>query len=304
MELQITQIALAQASESYRVQVLELLARAHETDGVEAFSEQFVLGLTDAALNHQHYLAMTQHQILGLAAVAPGLEPTAELVVHPHFRSQHIASQLAATIAPIPLWAHGDLPAAQALAKARGGTALRKLLVMQLKGASLSTVASAIPELPAGFAVVDLPCALDKWGREVVLAELLKVNNEAFDWHPEQGNWSLERLERGLNLPWFDPAGLLFLVDTRAAGVFRLAGFHWTKWQPPVGEVYVVGLADAYRGQGLGRAIVNIGLHYLFKKQPEYIELYVEADNTAAVEVYKRLGFVVSQTHVLYSNPR
>src|SRR5699024_7224439 len=48
--------------------VRAVLAAASRADGVDAFSEQFLLGLTDARAGHRHLLAVDGEEVLGLAA--------------------------------------------------------------------------------------------------------------------------------------------------------------------------------------------------------------------------------------------
>lgn len=61
-------------------------------------------------------------------------------------------------------------------------------------------------------------------------AELLRVNNAAFAYHPEQGGWTDVELAERRAEPWFDPAGLFLAFDDSAGGQGgRLLGFHWTK---------------------------------------------------------------------------
>jgi mycothiol synthase len=85
-----------------------------------------------------------------------------------------------------------------------------------------------------------------------------------------------------------------------------LLGFHWTKvHNEDLGEVYVVGVDPAAQGRGIGASLTLIGLHHLAKRlstnsQPTVI-LYVEADNSAAVNTYRRLGFEVSGIDVAYA---
>ncbi|MGH9023795.1 MAG: mycothiol synthase, partial [Acidimicrobiia bacterium] len=55
-------------------------------------------------------------------------------------------------------------------------------------------------------------------------ADLVKVNNAAFEGHPEQGRWEEEVLVKRQQESWFDPAGFLIAEDSRG-----LAGFCWTK---------------------------------------------------------------------------
>ena len=57
-------------------------------------------------------------------------------------------------------------------------------------------------------------------------AEVLRVNNAAFSWHPEQGGWTDADIAERRDEPWFDPAGLFLAFDETDR---RLLGFHWTK---------------------------------------------------------------------------
>jgi mycothiol synthase len=86
----------------------------------------------------------------------------------------------------------------------------------------------------------------------------------------------------------------------------RLLGFHWTKvHNERLGEVYVVGVDPAAQGRGIGATLTLIGLHHLADRlsgdSQATVMLYVEADNSAAVNTYRRLGFEVFGIDVAYA---
>ena len=224
-----------------------------------------------------------------------------ELVVHPaHRRQGHGATLLAGLLAGayghgVRLWAHGDLPGAEALAGKTGFTRIRALLQLRMP---LAKAPAADPAFPDGVTVRPFAPGADE-------AAWLAVNHRAFAHHPEQGSWTMDDLRLREEEPWFDPNGF-FLAERDG----RLAGFHWTKvHQPetgagaPIGEVYVVGVDPGQQGGGLGKALTLTGLAHLRRLGLAEVMLYVDEDNTAAVKMYTALGFELWSTDVMYRRP-
>lgn len=129
-------------------------------------------------------------------------------------------------------------------------------------------------------------------------APWLELNNRAFDWHPDQGDWELATLLEREREPWFDPEGFLMLEE---AGT--LLGFCWTKVhaEPPAGEIYVIAVDPRASGRGLGAALLTAGLAHLHdhRGMREAI-LYVEATNAPARALYDRYRFVHDHTDRRY----
>ena len=126
--------------------------------------------------------------------------------------------------------------------------------------------------------------------------EWLNVNNAAFSWHGEQGDWDLATLQARMSESWFDPGGfLLYEVEG------RYAAFCWTKVHAAgVGEIFVIAVHPDFHGHGLGRAMTVAGLRHLADTGSTAAMLYVEADNTSAVRLYESLGFHTAHTDVAF----
>jgi mycothiol synthase len=127
-------------------------------------------------------------------------------------------------------------------------------------------------------------------------SEWLRVNNAAFDWHPEQGGWVPEQLAERLDEPWVDLDG--FLVHPAAEGGGPgdpIDGFCWTKLEPGTdplqGEIFVIAVDPGATGTGLGRRLVLAGLTWLHEHGAAIATLFTESDNAPAVGLYRSLGF-------------
>jgi mycothiol synthase len=185
------------------------------------------------------------------------------------------------------VWAHGRLPGADELASRLGLEVTRELYFLRRTRAPLPDAV-----WPDGIAVRTFVPGQDD-------AAWLKVNSEAFTDHPEQGSWTAADLAERLQQPWFDPNGFFLAVDSKTGA---MAGFHWTKVEDGIGEVYVVGVSPTHQGSGLGKALTLQGLHHLQDDRDlDTVVLYVDGTNTAARRLYATLGFTTAALDVQYA---
>jgi mycothiol synthase len=285
----------ATLSEADQRSVRDVIAAGTAHDGVAPVGDQVLRELPHDRT--RHLVAEDDGTIVGylnLVEATTDATAMAEVVVHPSVRRRRIGAALIRTGlteggAGARVWAHGDLESARATASALGLVAARQLLQMRRSLADLP----ADPD-PDGVRVATYP------GPEAD-EELLRVNNTAFAWHPEQGGWTEAELVERRAEPWFDPAGLFLAYDEESG---ELLGFHWTKIHDPnLGEVYVVAVDPTTQGRGIGALLTLVGLRHLAVRlgADATVMLYVEANNSAAVRTYRKLGFEVFSTDVAYT---
>jgi mycothiol synthase len=274
-----------------RIKAVFDAAAAH--DGTAPVGDQVLRELPNDRT--RHLVAELDDDVVGYLNLVPAAEDTpamAEVAVHPDARRRGIGSALIRTgLAEggdgARVWAHGNLQPARATAAALDLVAARELLQMRRPLTDL-------PPVKVADGVV-----LRTYAGPSDDAELLRVNNAAFSWHPEQGGWTDADIAERRGEPWFDPEGLFLAFDSD-----RLVGFHWTKVHgPDLGEVYVVGVDPEAQGRGIGATLTLVGLHYLADRigAAAEVALYVEADNSAAVKTYERLDFSLFAADVAYT---
>jgi mycothiol synthase len=256
----------------------------HRHDGVDAFNEASRIALDDDRPARVRLVVEDGPDVVALA-FAVGEAPV-DLAVHPdHRRRGHGAALLDILLSrgERRFWAHGDLPAARGWAALLGLKRERTLLRLALRsGAQLERV-----EAPAGTTIRPF--------REEDLSGLLEVNARAFAGHPEQHSMDRADFDRRATSDWFDPAGL-FVAEQGG----HVVGFHWTKIDKGMGEVYVIAVDPDRRGDRLGAALLFRGLDHLAEVGVDGVELYVEDDNARALDLYTATGFAEVGRDVLY----
>ena len=289
---------------------------AEDADGNPPFSEQTLVELKSAQAGPHSVLTLLTYapedasptvgeDLAGVAVVVlNGSEGVLEIVVHPAYRNDGVGAVLVDKLVEIrglqgiKAWSHGDHEAAADLAASYGYRAIRDLWRMRLVRKAPSSAATQPPSdypTPDGVRLRTFVPHQDE-------AAWVAANAAAFAHHPEQGSLTLADLQARMQEPWFDPAG--FFLAVNAAD--EILGFHWTKvhaarsGQEAMGEVYVVGVTPAAQGMGLGKTLTRQGLDHLQNAGLRAIMLYVDADNEAAVSLYRKLGFTKWDSDVMY----
>jgi len=162
----------------------------------------------------------------------------------------------------------------------------------------LKILSRSIPAVPAeietrGFTEIDCD-------------EIIRINNSAFDWHPEQNGMTVKRLKEIQSEAWYADEDFRILeIDN------DLKGFCWmkvhgsscsccAKSKLSKGEIFVIAVDPSYQGQGLGRQLALSGMEWLSQKKIREVFLYVESDNFPALKTYKSLAFEHLSTNRCY----
>lgn len=276
----------------------EILEEATSFDGTPPVSDQALL-----AVSPGRRVLIELDDAIGLIG-----EGEVDLVVRPAARGQGIArsllrallsSELAARSAELRAWAHGENPAASALLTAAGFTPVRELLRLSLNPSHLGQEVERSRPIPEGFEVIPFDPAnsahADDW---------VRVNARAFASHPEQGAVTRTDFDALLHEPWFNAGDLRLAYSRLPDSAGGLAGFTWVKTvregDSTETELYVLGVDPRFAGIGLGAALLGETLRRMQRHEPDRVTLYVDGDNTNAVNLYLRAGFEVEQRSVQY----
>lgn len=296
--------------------IVTLAHRCAEADGIEPFNEQTTLSLSRPPSPGRAHFVVRQDDsdtnVIGYAQVeVSGSTASAELAIDPDHRRRGLGTGLLRSVvdslgpeaARLLVWAHGDLDAAAALAETEGFKRDRVLFQLSRDLGGFEWPRAWPGGTPGNWPTGDGPAVGLPEG--VVLRpfevgrdedEWLRVNAAAFADHPEQGRWTVEDLQDRIAERWFDPEGLLVARDE--AGVL---GFHWTKIEGGVGEVYVLGVDPRAQGTGLGKALTLAGLAHMAAHGIQRVDLYADESNARAVSLYRSQGFEVVRSDVQWA---
>ncbi|MFD2674390.1 mycothiol synthase [Gulosibacter bifidus] len=282
---------------SLAAEVAALSAACAAVDGTEPFNEASRL-----ALDARHAFAVRDAAgtLAGLALCA---QPTAstdtieiEFAVHPdHRRRGHGRALLDALrqlgpATPV-FWAHGNLPGAQALAAGSDAVAIRTLYILSRPVQDADRMALREVHAPAGVRIrtFNPERDADAW---------VASNAKIFASHPEQGKLTRADLDARMQQPWFD-AEHFFIAEAitsdadalESNAAAPLLGYCWCKITADEAEIYVLGTDPAASGRGIGSALMRAGLAKIAELGFAESLLYVDGENTRAVDLYRNLGY-------------
>jgi len=306
MTVEIKISVLDELSNNNVEEIINLISKSSETDGVRPFSEHVELHLKSGGdLGVKHFLALAQSQkIVGYGHLDSTDEvegPSCEIAVDPAFRNKGIATKILSEInksinqKPLRIWSHGDIETAQKFAQKLNLTPVRS--VMQMRRSLFS---------PFDTYSFNEKFTLRNFELEKDADELLALNKLSFVNLPDQFSWTKKSLEIRVAESWFDPKGFILLENEKG----ELIGFCWTKLHGqhhsheqddghshlthghvPIGEIYVLGVHPNYQGQGIGKNLTLWGLTHLRRSGIDSAMLYVDAANQNAIKLYTSLEF-------------
>jgi mycothiol synthase len=144
------------------------------------------------------------------------------------------------------------------------------------------------PKLPEGF-------TLRHVGGEDEWHERVETHREV--WHPSKVTLPAYRRLRAA--PGYLPE--LDLVLVAPDGSFAAYCICWLDRANHTGEFEPVGTRPAFRGQGLGKAVIAEGLRRLQAHGAQTAIVYAESGNPAAQKLYQSMGFQIVNRDIFYT---
>jgi mycothiol synthase len=234
---------------------------------------------------------------IGTDAAAIAAATEAEFVVDPDARGRGLGTQLLELLLARGtglFWAHGDAPAARALAASHGLEPVRELLHLVGTVPEPDPVPESSP-VPESRPVPELVEGPERFRVGTDEDEWVALNAIIFADHPEQGSVTKADLEQLETESWFSAANFLVL---RRDG--RMIGYCWLKVEAGRGEFYVVGVDPERHREHLGSLLFDAGLARLRELGISDAHLYVEGDNMGGLHLYRSRGFTQDAIDIQY----
>lgn len=278
-----------------------LCDRAIKADGQHPFTDQTLI---DLAAGKRSACVAHKDDVPVAVGITNGSE--LEYVVDPIHRNHGVGNCMMRTmLAQYPnlvfAWAHGDHPASQKIAKKYHFSVVRKVLQLQ------RTLAGYPDEKHLPEQQKHSTLHFDHFRPGHDESEWLRLNAEIFIEHAEQGQLTLNDLQARMHEPWFKKEDFLLVRDQNNV----MVGYNWLKRAPknslPLetsAEIYALGVHPSQAGRGLGRKLMFYGLNRLKALKCTHATLYVEAENTTALNLYHTLGFSPHTVDVQYRHIR
>lgn len=176
---------------------------------------------------------------------------------------------------------------ARQLMETRGYRLARTVHVMAIE---LNSIPSE-PQWPPGIDVHTFRAGQDE-------QEVFEAGEEAFAdlWSRPPG--TLESWIGPTRSPGFDPS-MWFLAEVGETN--RLAGLCLCQIVTGRGWIATVGVRRAWRGRGLGMALLHHAFRVFYERGVRYVELSVDSENpTGAPRLYTRAGMHVEKRYLIY----
>jgi mycothiol synthase len=295
--VEVTVVELGRLPDPVRTSLVTLLERTSAANAHPSLPEPQFLAVTrhaDAPPGERIVLARLRSDLVGCALLSPSGDGSTvvHVVVDPTVATAgHVletallrrAVEETPAGSPVHLWIMQATAADDARAASEGFVAERDLLQMRVALPLPDEVVAATRPLPTRSFVP---------GRDE--EAWVETNNRAFAGHPEQGAWTVAQLRERMAADWVELDDFLVADDPDGPG---LIGACWTKVHrhstPVLGEIYVIDVDPRHHGKGWGRSLTVAGLVHLARRGITVGMLYTDALNTAAVGLYRSLGFTI-----------
>jgi len=261
------------------------------------------LSQSDPSFKDNLLIAEKSGEIAGYAEVKPELNigrAVLRWLAHPRHRTGELAARLVAhaidrtrELGIMTLHANisQDSFTAKRFLTRTGFTFVRRFLELRLDLTEM-----VLPEISK----IAPRCGPLQPGEE---GRLTQLQNRSF-----AGTWgfnpnTIEEIIYRINLPNSSPGDIFLIFDSD-----KPVGYCWTRiesWRKKTpseetGRIYMLGVDPDYRGRGLGRQLLLVGLSYLKSKRLRVAVLTVDSENKAARVLYKSIGYELWKSSLWY----